>query len=153
MTASTHHSFQNLCRCQQFLCHLRDATLVLLLTILEIRTYMHQERSEQTVKTTDFERSDQISDWLKRMISGSIILLEGHSCKIGNVQTLAGIKAKSMLEVFWTCVCYWFVFLSMKKAIGNLNKYSDTFVPPNFVTPMSRHNTAIFQIFLSSKYW
>ena len=26
--------------------------------------------------------------------------LEGHSCKIGNAQTLAGIKAKSMLEVF-----------------------------------------------------
>ena len=27
-------------------------------------------------------------------------MLWGHSCKIGNAQTLAGIKAKSMLEVF-----------------------------------------------------
>ena len=74
--ALAHHSFQNLCRCQQFLRHLRNATLVLLLTILEIKTGKIWTDSEDVWlwKVRLNLRSDLVL--IRKMISASIVQLE-----------------------------------------------------------------------------
>ena len=67
----------------------------------------------------------------------------GHSCKIGNEPVLAWKKMKTMFGVFSIYICFLFEVLSMKKAITNLNIFSGTFSPLNFMVPVSLDDEGI----------